>query len=131
MILAFLDHGLHGSFAFSISGLPSGLVKFLFPAINCLFSHCREQMERHEMLPLERGSVVIGKTASGQDANVSNAYDSLHKRNGLTEQASPKVRFVNSIELAELRQYTATFQFHPNILLLTYLLVELGDSGFV
>jgi hypothetical protein len=83
------------------------------------------------MLPLERGSVVIGKTASGEDANVSHAYDSPHKRNGLTEQASPKVRFVNSIAPAKLRQYTATFQFHPNILLLTYLLVELGDSGLV
>lgn len=83
------------------------------------------------MLSLERGSVVIGKAATGQDANVFNAYDSPRKSEGLTEQTSPKVRFVNSIELAELRQYTATFQFHTNILLLTYLLVELGDSGFV
>ena len=36
MILAFLNHGLHGSFAFSFSGIPSGLVKF-FASVNCHF----------------------------------------------------------------------------------------------
>ena len=42
-----------------------------------------------------------------------------------------RLRYVLLIALAELRQYTATFQFHSNILLFTYLLVELGDSGVV
>lgn len=36
MILAFLNHGLHASFAFSFSGIPSGLVKF-FAFVNCHF----------------------------------------------------------------------------------------------
>lgn len=94
-------------------------------------------MERLEILSLERGSMVIGKAPlnqdapPNQDANISNAYDSPRKKTGHTEQASPKVRFVNVMKFAELRQYTATFQFHPDILFLTYLLVELGNSGFV
>ncbi|CAG8231730.1 unnamed protein product [Penicillium nalgiovense] len=50
-------------------------------------------MERHEMLSLERGSVVIGKAATGQDANVFNAYDSPRKSEGLTEQTSPKALY--------------------------------------
>ncbi|KAJ5252306.1 hypothetical protein N7489_002716 [Penicillium chrysogenum] len=50
-------------------------------------------MERLEMLPLERGSVVIGKVVSCQDANVTNAYDSPRKKNELTEQVSPKRLF--------------------------------------
>lgn len=57
-------------------------------------------MERLEMLSFERGNKVVGKAAPDRDANVSNAYDRPLKRTGPTEQALPKVRFLNSMEFS-------------------------------
>lgn len=68
------------------------LSNVLFLVINCLFSHCRDQMERLEMFSLRRKNTVIGMAALDQGANVSNAYNTPLKKTGPTEQASPKVR---------------------------------------